>query len=129
MNTQLEVARVAADKQVKVKATWSMLDEAFGDHDVASKAVTAYMGDDPVKKEIVNSMAVSDPAGLMKLLGKDVAQKVTTFTGTHNSNQDNQVDLGNKLTWASAQQIRRDNPVLYYTHAFRQRMQTELPQN
>jgi hypothetical protein len=116
-------------KSEKVDATWAMMDEAFGDRTTASVAVTAYIGDDPAKKAIVNSMALSDPAGLMKLLGKDVKQKVTTFTTDRTATTAEVVNLDQPLTWAAAKQVRKENPALYYTHAFRQRMQTELPQN
>ena len=116
------------EKQVeKVNATWSMMDDAFGDRARASLAVTAYIGDDPGKKAIVNSMALSDPAGLMKLLGKDVTQRVTTFTADRTTTAPEAVNLDQPLTWAAAKQVRRDNPKLYYSHGFRQRMDAELP--
>lgn len=123
---QLATQRSADTKAAKVKSTWGMMDEAFGGRDVASQAVQAYIGDDESKKAIVNSMAVSDPAGLMKLLGKDVEKKTTTFTTNHDGTANDKVNLENKLTWEVASHIRKTNPKLYYSHAFRARMQAEL---
>jgi hypothetical protein len=127
VNSSVATQRDEEKRQERVTSTWSMMDEAFGDRVTASLAVTAYIGDDPGKKAIVNSMALSDPTGLMKLLGKDVERKTTTFTRDRTAATPEQLDLNQPLTWAVAKQVRKDNPTLYYTHGFRQRMDAELP--
>ena len=127
VDSSVATQRDTDKKQEKVQATWAMMDEAFGDRTVASLAVTAYIGDDPAKKAIVNSMALSDPAGLMKLLGKDVERKVATFTADRTAGSSETIDLNQQLTWAAAKQVRKENPKLYYSHGFRQRMDAELP--
>ena len=123
---QVQELQDNSTKAGKIKQTWDMLDEAFGDRGAASVAVNAYIGSDPSKKEIVNSMAVSDPAGLMKLIGKDPDKKATTFTNDTGGSGSGEPNLGSKLTWEAAQQVRRKDPKLYYSHAFRKRMQEEL---
>jgi hypothetical protein len=115
-----------ADKQTKVSTTWSMMDEAFGSRAAASLAVQSYMGDDPAKKAIINNLAISDPAGLMKLIGKDVEKVATTFTSDHSSGG-GEVNLEGTLTWETAQQVRKKDPKQYYSHAFKQRMINEIP--
>lgn len=116
----------ATTKKQKVEATWAIMSDAFGDRTNAALAVKAYIGDDEGKKAVINSLAVSDPTGLLKLLGKDVEKKPVSFTDGK-SKLSAQVDLSSELTWETAQQVRRSDPKLYYSHEFKQRMINEIP--
>ena len=124
--TQVQELQDSSVKSDKIKQTWGMLDESFGDRGAASAAVSAYIADDPAKKDLVNTMAVTDPAGLMKLIGKDPDKKTTTFTNNTGGTTNGELDLESKLTWEAAQLVRKKDPRLYYSHAFRKRMQEEL---
>ena len=124
--TKMTERESKAKQKELVDSTWKIMDDAFGDRAAASMVVKAYIGDDPVKKAAVNSLAISDPVGLLKLLGKDVEKKDVSFVdGKHKSNSQN-IDIGSKLTWDVAHAHRKSDPKLYYSHAFRKRMLEEL---
>jgi len=127
LETKLSERDKATKQKEAVTSTWQIMDEAFGDRSAASVAVTQYINDDPGRKAVVNSLAISDPAGLLKLLGKDVMKKPVAFAESKGSSGGEHVNLEATLTWDVAHTIRKKDPKLYYSHAFRKRMQTELP--
>jgi hypothetical protein len=114
-----------ASKKAKVTSTWSIMDEAFGDHKSAALAVNSYIDGDPFKKQAIDAMALSDPEGLLRLLGKDVSKKAVTFATDPTGNA-GPVNLEQQLTWEVAQAVRKSNPKLYHSHAFRARMVNEI---
>ena len=125
LEQKLSEREIMLKKKEAVDTTWKIMDDAFGDRTNASLAVKQYVGDNPERKAVVNSLAISDPAGLLKLLGKDIERKPTSFVDGKKTSG-GQVNLESKLTWEVAHNLRKTDPKLYYSHAFRKRMQEEL---
>jgi hypothetical protein len=117
----------AEAQQNRIKSTWEKLgsQEVFGDLEKAKIAVATYIGNDPNRKSLVDQMAIADPDGLITLLKQNKA--VVTFSEDHStqSSETTTAPTG-KLTWEVAKQIRKDNPKLYHSKAFQNRMHTEL---
>jgi len=117
----------AEAQQTRIKSTWEKLSsqEVFGDIEKAKVAVATYIGNDPHRKSLVDQMAVADPEGLVTLLKQNKA--VVTFSEDYSTqSSDPNVTPQGTLTWEIAKQIRKDNPKLYHSKAFQNRMHTEL---
>lgn len=118
----------AAQKRAEaISATWTALssEEVFGDTEKAKVAVATYINGDVNRKALVDQMALADPKGLITLLKQN--KEVVTFS----ENTSGKVtELGasptGKLTWDIAKKIRKDDPKLYHSKAFQNRMHTEL---
>ena len=127
VDQKLKAYQEAESNAAKIRSTWDKLGSAdvFGDIDKAKVAVAQYIGNDPVKKQLVDQMALADPEGLIVLLNKK--QPVVTFSdnGSQRSTETTS-DFQGKLTWDEADKIRKENPTLYYSQAFRKKMREEL---
>lgn len=117
----------AQQREDAIKKTWEALGspEVFGDLDKAKTAVASYIGKDPNRKALVDQMAIADPQGLVALLKQN--REVVTFSEnqTGKATEPGMSNTG-KLTWDAVRKIRKENPKLYNSKAFQQRMHTEL---
>lgn len=112
-----------------IESTWGMLssEDVFGDMDKAKAAVSQYIGKDESRKALVDSMAVTDPQGLAVLLKQGPA--ATTFTEDYSGRSSEEPTAAaktGKLTWDIARKVRKENPDVYYSKAFQNRMHNEL---
>lgn len=118
----------AAQKRAEaIQATWQALssEEVFGDTEKAKVAVATYINGDANRKALVDQMALADPKGLITLLKQN--KEVVTFSENSSGKV---VEPGasptGKLTWDIAKRIRKEDPKLYHSKAFQNRMHTEL---
>lgn len=118
--------RVAKETKQKALAdAWDKMSETFGGLDQAKIVVKDYIGNNEARKVLVNTMAVADPEGLVRLL--NAKKQDTTFMDDMPSKTiDTTSAPTGKLTWDIARQVKKDNPKLYNSRAFQQRMHTEL---
>lgn len=117
----------AEKRTERVRTTWERLgtEDVFGDMEKAKAAVATYIGDDTSKKALVDQLALVDPDGLITLLKQN--KQVVTFTEEHNArSSENTTPVTGKLTWDIVNKIRKDNPELYNSKAFKNRMHHEL---
>lgn len=116
---------VAQEKKASISKSWERLasEGVFGSIDKAKQAVALYIKDNPARKALVDSMAVADPDGLIRILKPDVS--TVTFTESHEGVKFEGLPSG-KLTWAMADKVKKENSKLYYSPAFRKKMQEEL---
>ena len=118
----------AAQKRAEaIQSTWQALssEEVFGDMEKAKVAVATYINGDANRKALVDQMALADPKGLITLLKQN--KEVVTFSENSSGKV---VEPGSsptgKLTWDIAKKIRKEDPKLYHSKAFQNRMHTEL---
>jgi len=122
---QLSTAKQKADN------LWARLssEEVFGSAAKAKEVVAKYINGDSAKKTLVDQMAMYDPSGLELLLKSSVSQESNvSFMDTSSSEKNSEaVTIGkNKLTWDVVNKIRKENPKLYHSKEFRDRMYNEL---
>lgn len=122
---QLSTAKQKADN------LWARLssEEVFGSTAKAKEVVAKYINGDSAKKTLVDQMAMYDPSGLELLLKSSVSQENNvSFMDTSSSEKNSEVvTIGkNKLTWDIVNKIRKENPKLYHSKEFRNRMYNEL---
>lgn len=115
----------------KAEQLWSRLssEEVFGSATKAKEVVAKYINGDSAKKALVDQMAVYDPSGLELLLKTSVKQedKVSFMeTSSSEKNNENFIPNSGKLTWDIVKKVRKENPKLYNSKAFKQRMHSEL---
>ena len=118
--------KAAEQKKNAVTKAWESLasPQVFGDITKAKAAVAQYIKDNPSRQALVDQMAIADPQGLVRILKPD-AQGVVFTEPAQGSNTGNQPSSG-ALTWDEAWKVKKENPKLYRSAAFRKRMQEEL---
>lgn len=133
VNIQEEVQRVLAEnmqkanREQKIGKAWDGLSEAFGSMETAQKAVAGYINGDDGKKQLVDTLALTDPAALVTILKPQA--EVTTFSEDSSGNANlPRGTSSNVMTWEEVQRVRKEDPKLYNSHAFKKRMHKELPQ-
>jgi len=115
----------------KAEQLWNRLssEEVFGSPAKAKEVVAKYINGDSAKKTLVDQMAMYDPSGLELLLKSSVSQESNvSFMDTSSSEKNSEiVTIGkNKLTWDIVNKVRKENPKLYMSKEFRERMYNEL---
>lgn len=127
----LEEERMKTSAKQKAKQLWTRLssEDVFGSTQKAKEAVAKYIGGDTTKKALVDQMAMYDPSGLELLLKASVKpENEVSFMETSSSekNSENFTPSSDKLTWDIVRKVRKENPKLYNSKAFKQRMHSEL---
>lgn len=118
----------AAQKRAEaIQSTWQALasEEVFGDAEKAKVAVATYINGDTNRKALVDQMALADPKGLITLLKQN--KDVITFSENNTGivTEPGESPTG-KLTWDIVKRIRKEDPKLYNSKAFQNRMHQEL---
>lgn len=118
----------AADK------LWDKLssEDVFGSRENATKVVAQYIGSNPVRKALVDQMAVADPSGLEMLLKSTVKESENVSfmdTSTDKTTEEQVFKPQGTLTWDAVKRVKKENPKLYNSKAFKNRMHNELPRN
>lgn len=100
--------------------------DSFKDEQKAVKAVSDFIGSDPIKKEVFNKLAASDPKAASKLLGIDNPQQTKINTNTTikegSAVGNSVVDAVIPITWSEAKRVRREDPTTYKSHSFQQKL-------
>lgn len=126
--------RTKTVQQEAANKLWTKLssEDVFGSREKAEEVVTKYISNDPVRKALVDQMAVSDPTGLEMLLKSTVVKSEDVSfmdTGTDKTTEDQVFQPKGTLTWDAVRKVRKENPKLYNSKAFKNRMHNELPRN
>lgn len=121
----LKEQQTATSREQAKASAWDKLasEDVFGDLDKAKIAVAEYIKDNPARKAVVDTLAVSDHSELIRIL-KPEGKKVV-FSETQEGFKFEGLPSG-KLTWEIAQEVRKKDPKLYNSHAFKKRMHEEI---
>lgn len=107
----------AAKKKATADASWSKLADLYGDLDKARVAVTEYVGGDPVKAKLIDTLGSTNPDEMVKFMGS-MRKPIETFTddGASSNTDPNAIPTG--LTWKLAKEIKKANPRLFNSMKF-----------
>jgi hypothetical protein len=112
-NQQLAVQKANRDK------AWESVCKAFGGEDGAKRALKAYIGTDPARRDIIDRMGAFQPDTVVDFLklqhkqGKMPGVEGSSFVVTEN------YDLhAGQLTWAKVQDVKKNDPKLYKSRKF-----------
>ena len=118
--------RAALEKKEKAEQEiWSKLAEEFDGKDNAKAVVMKYLSADPARKTVFDTLALTDPNGLVAILKPLGATEPDVATEEPTLNTSIPVDMG-ELTWAKAQQIRKADPKTYNSREFQKALHESL---
>ena len=131
INVQEEVAKVLSERdkeqerQKRIADAWDKLSDSFGGLDTAKTAVASYINGDETKKGLIDTLAISDPDALVKIL-KPASEQTTFSEPTSGVRTPAATGTMGRLTWEDVQRVRKEDPKLYNSKDFKQRMHNEL---
>lgn len=105
-----------------------LLDACGGDVDLRKEVVTKYINGNDARKALVDNLAVTDPEGLVRLLQPKPKANPDDGALPEGRKVGEEGDTG-KLTWEQAKKIKKENPKLYYSPAFQNRMHQAAASN
>lgn len=107
----------AAKKKELADTSWKKLGDLYGDLDKARVAVTEYVGGDPVKAKLIETLGSTNPDEMVKFMAS-MRKPVETFTddGAGSNSDPNAIPTG--LTWKLAKDIKKNNPRLFNSMKF-----------
>ena len=118
-----EVDKVLAERETaaRVKATaeasWNELAKLYGDLDKARVAVTEYVGGDPVKAKLVETLGSTNPAEMVKFMSS-MKKPIETFTDDGSASKADPNGIPAALTWKLAKDVKKNNPRLFNSMKF-----------
>lgn len=129
-----EVAKVMAERETAAKkketadTSWSKLAELYGDLDKARVAVTEYVGGDPVKAKLIETLGSTNPDEMVKFMSS-MKKPIETFTddGTPSNADPNGIPAA--LTWKLAKDIKKNNPRLFNSMKFQKALHSAAASN
>jgi hypothetical protein len=129
-----EVAKVmaereaAAAKKATADASWLKLATLYGDLDKARVAVTEYVGGDPVKAKLIETLGSTNPDEMVKFMSS-MKGPVETFTDDGSGSQADPNGIPAALTWKLAKDIKKNNPRLFNSMKFQTALHSAAASN
>lgn len=118
--SQKEIAKATQDK------AWEKLKEAAGDEVAAKLALTQYIGKDEKKRQLIDTMALTDPDGMVKLLIGEKKVKNFSTASESSRNVTENIPSNGPLTMEQIRKVRKENPRLYNSVAFQKRIHSPI---
>ena len=129
LQEQADKQRVEQARQNQTKFWDALTAKVGGDRELAKRLVVNYIGSDQTKRETINMIGATDPDALLVMItskpetvqflqgagGGTVGSSGTTSTDT--------------LTWSQAQKLRKENPEVYKSRAFQQKLHLAASKN
>jgi ATP-dependent 26S proteasome regulatory subunit len=129
-----EVVKVLAERETAAKkkatadSTWDKLAKLYGDLDKAKVAVTEYVGGDPVKAKLVETLGSTNPDEMVKFMSS-MKKPIETFTDDGSGSDADPNGIPAALTWKLAKDVKKNNPRLYNSMKFQQALHTAAAGN
>lgn len=126
-----EFARRSAEARAEEakKVVWTKLSEVFGDEAKAKAAIKSYAGDDKARLKLLDTMALTDLDGMVKILKDHTPVEETVVSPTQHPQRLTSEEVPQGLTWSKCEKLRKDNPKMYHSRAFQVEMHKQSVMN
>lgn len=129
LQEQADKQRVEQAKQNQTKFWEALTAKVGGDREVAKQLVKNYIGSDQSKRETINLIGATDPDALLTMITAK-PETVQFLQGLGQSGGgDSKVTGADTLTWSQAQKLRKEQPELYKSRAFQQKLHLAASKN
>lgn len=120
-------ARSLEQAQANNAESLRKLTELYGSQAAAFDAIRSYTGGMNDKKQLVDNLGASDPEALVTLITSKTAPPETAEPNTPGIKNDPSANtvlsVDKRLTWSECRRIKKEDPNLYNSQAFRAKME------
>jgi len=125
----LQQRETVAKRKAQFEASMKTLTETFGSEQAARESIANFIKADPSNKVIVDTIGVSNPAKLAKLMREELGEP-ETFSPDRSSSVTTRFDKATQsMTWTKAKEIKRSNPAMYNSVKFQKKVQEAIMAN
>lgn len=122
VEAKLRDRALALERRAQKEKTWGLLVQEFGSDDAVKQRLLDYAGDNPVRREAVDKLGFTDPAGLVLLLKSATSEK-EQFSPDRSREHTGDPTVKTGLTWSKAKELKRTDPRKYNSLAFQRELQ------
>lgn len=125
----LQQRESAAKRKAQFEASMKTLAETFGSEKAARESIANFIKADPSNKVIVDTIGVSNPAKLAKLMKEELGEP-EAFSPDRTTSVTTRFDkVVQGLTWTKAKELKRSNPAMYNSVKFQRKVQEAIMAN
>lgn len=125
----LQQREAQAKRKAAFESSFEKLTEAFGSAAAAKERVASFIAADPANKVIVDTVGISNPAKLIKMIKEDLGEP-EEFSPARDTGSVTRFDKATSgLTWSKAKEIKKSTPALYNSVKFQKKLQEAIDKN